>query len=596
MGNNEIKTVILRFRDNFNPDHPAIEAHSQILHNERTVWWGWFKRPEEEIPLELLRTISGKAPIVIGLYDRNENRGYSAKCMEIRIGSVNAEAISSPNQNLTPTYYAKAELSAWFKLSEINLVETRDFEEQFGGVANCDATIVAVKNICLTDKLDQTTVCRPTPEIGTYIDKEPITTNGEWILHISDTHYGKDHGFGTEQFSTTLAEYIETRLEFKKIGVLVISGDIVSRGGGKDGVDFNVAKTAIEQLCDKLKIQKSQVVMVPGNHDLTRDDYNYYDKDFSDLPLEEFHRFCDDIYKSYSRLPKKEYSIKWLNRVLENKELFKKSEKYFEGDYLTTLTLTEKHKILTNASQRHQKESLKGLNRAILDKRFLKISRERRDAEAHYRKFVDTFYEIKTSESNSFRQFRLVNGWLVRFACLNSYRHNGVGTPENGYLGGHIFYKDYIALLNKDGLTQDKLLEREEMNFVVMHHHIKPVANYALSDRYGFILDAFDAEKYFAKAGTHFVMHGHQHTCFTSLCGIYDFEKKKILPMGILGAGTAGSKDLPDGVGNIIRLYKPFSKGLECEIHKYVPNNLEFDMPPEKFKFQPQFHSNPSID
>jgi 3',5'-cyclic AMP phosphodiesterase CpdA len=95
------------------------------------------------------------------------------------------------------------------------------------------------------------------------------------ILHVSDLHFGADHGFsldrGTEGVSLDLRplgdiifERVSRELQVR-IGVAVVSGDLITRG---DANAYVHARIFLEHLLARLELGAQHCVIVPGNHDL----------------------------------------------------------------------------------------------------------------------------------------------------------------------------------------------------------------------------------------------------------------------------------------------------------------------------------------
>lgn len=100
-----------------------------------------------------------------------------------------------------------------------------------------------------------------------------VQTRGDSILHLSDLHFGADHGFTTAQrddpirelpLASIIAERIKS-IPDCRIGVVVISGDIITEGNANGYPDANMF---LESLLKLLGLPKEHVVIVPGNHDI----------------------------------------------------------------------------------------------------------------------------------------------------------------------------------------------------------------------------------------------------------------------------------------------------------------------------------------
>src|SRR5205823_4198371 len=122
-------------------------------------------------------------PIRIGLVNRTgDERLYIANCSSCAIGD--GHAIPSPEPSLTPSYYSDGHFPAWFRLSRIELVNPNDFLREFGGIPSLNPTLYEVRG--------QLVIPGPSWNLN------PIKAEGEAILHISDLHFGADHGYPLE--------------------------------------------------------------------------------------------------------------------------------------------------------------------------------------------------------------------------------------------------------------------------------------------------------------------------------------------------------------------------------------------------------------
>ena len=91
------------------------------------------------------------------------------------------------------------------------------------------------------------------------------------ILHLSDLHFDSKEKPGDEPLAlpNDLATRIAVLCADEKFDFtpdcVVISGDFTEHG---NRTEFGLARTFIQQLCTRLKIQKDDVIVVPGNHDV----------------------------------------------------------------------------------------------------------------------------------------------------------------------------------------------------------------------------------------------------------------------------------------------------------------------------------------
>lgn len=147
------------------------------------------------------------------------------------------------------------------------------------------------------------------------------------IVHLSDIHLSKDNYDDFENdYIPALIKDLTKQGTHKAIDLIVITGDLVDRGGHslldindfKDKNPFEIfEKVFIDPICQQVGLPKSNILFVPGNHDV----------DESEILLVEEQKL------------EKELNEKTINKVLqENNVNFRHSKriekfKIFEGDY-----------------------------------------------------------------------------------------------------------------------------------------------------------------------------------------------------------------------------------------------------------------------
>lgn len=270
------RTAIMRFSNS--EKVLTIESHRWIIENQGGyVWWGWWRKDTEPSALELLRklqaNVSSSFPIRIGLLNRKgADEFYAATCIEVR-HAEDGGRISSPEPDKTPEYYRNERFPAWFKVQKFEHMKLADFRREFGAMPSIDPTLYEVLRGIDGDPTKVQVFPEETWSMA------PVETNGEAILHLSDLHFGEFHGFplaspapGHEYKGRPLWEVIATRINVNlglRIGMVVISGDLITKGEGKSYVD---ARDFIERLLNELKLETHHCVVVPGNHDMWTED------------------------------------------------------------------------------------------------------------------------------------------------------------------------------------------------------------------------------------------------------------------------------------------------------------------------------------
>ena len=121
-------TVMLCFRDLITAPGDSIAQHKRLIDDYGYCWWGWWMKPIEDVPNELLlkivRTKSNHGSDIF-LYDCGQYGLYRATLTDVAISPTNV-GMSSPGIEQTPEYYVHVKCRAWFKLEGIDLVPESD--------------------------------------------------------------------------------------------------------------------------------------------------------------------------------------------------------------------------------------------------------------------------------------------------------------------------------------------------------------------------------------------------------------------------------------------------------------------------------------
>jgi WD40 repeat protein len=87
-----------------------------------------------------------------------------------------------------------------------------------------------------------------------------------YVLHLSDIHLGtKDQA---RKYFVQLKNDLNHRLEIRRLDYLVVSGDITDRATQDQ---FGAAHLLLNDIAGDFKLAKRQIVLAPGNHDLSWD-------------------------------------------------------------------------------------------------------------------------------------------------------------------------------------------------------------------------------------------------------------------------------------------------------------------------------------
>ena len=89
------------------------------------------------------------------------------------------------------------------------------------------------------------------------------------ILHLSDLHFGADKNADAVSCANgwygRLARDLIEELDCRRLNAIVITGDIANVSEPRE---YDAARVFVERLCEKFSLDKTGVVIVPGNHDL----------------------------------------------------------------------------------------------------------------------------------------------------------------------------------------------------------------------------------------------------------------------------------------------------------------------------------------
>lgn len=246
--------IVLRFSDY---ELDTIAEHEQILARSH-VWWGWWKKEHENYPEALLSSLGARletGPAHIGLVDRANGRYFSVRCSGLVAAA--GEEMVSPEPDRTPAYYRQTPFPAWFRFDSIDRLQEADWVARFGTVPTGDPTIFEAD--------------RTQPEVESEILEASPSGERSGLLHLSDLHFGPDHGFGPSTTVTvrrTLIDKIVAGLPARPACV-VVTGDLTTRG---DAEGLTSARLFIEALGDRLELDRNAIALVPGNHDILIDD------------------------------------------------------------------------------------------------------------------------------------------------------------------------------------------------------------------------------------------------------------------------------------------------------------------------------------
>lgn len=314
--------LLLRFRDLV---APTIEEHNKLAAKLGHVFWGWWKKPAESLPepgLPLLARQTASNPVDVLLIDSGTRKVYRTQATLIAYipgGSL----LKCPDPEECPLYYRNIELPAWFRFGVIKEVLPETLAQYVLSSNNATGTSAGT--------LPKSAIGMPVPDIdilaremslwfliesnnASYLEstrqvvpfsKTPWRTSGRYILHISDLHFGEQHGFrnhlargvdarlGEESMLEALIDDLTAlHLSSGEIAMVAVTGDLTWSG---EAHEFENAARMLDDLRSHLRLHPSQIVTVPGNHDIEwRDEHGHIDEN-SEL---NYRIFCERLYQT----------------------------------------------------------------------------------------------------------------------------------------------------------------------------------------------------------------------------------------------------------------------------------------------------------
>jgi 3',5'-cyclic AMP phosphodiesterase CpdA len=301
MPEHDFPKIILRFRDLSVPD--TIKRHKDFITNNTKVWWGWWAKPQEKVPLEefsnLKSLISSNNNIELLLFDSGNKKIYIAKCIDLQYDHTNIR-IESPEKQITPEYYREQKYKAWFCFSEIgeeistdnanillkkhsytyipNLFEVNNlssssFDNKI--VFSCNElyeqqqTLWFIREKRNTDKLHEIHSYSNISPLGENVDRGYWPLKSNIVLWLSDLHFSNTHHNFISQpgENNNLGTRLKKELDNLEIipCSLVISGDITYKALKEE---FDDAYNFIKDMNSIFSLKGNVYSICPGNHDI----------------------------------------------------------------------------------------------------------------------------------------------------------------------------------------------------------------------------------------------------------------------------------------------------------------------------------------
>ena len=343
--------MALRFRDLV---QETIVRHKEVIATHGYVWWGWWNKPSEKIPRNTFAEFkglitAGGGKLEIYLVDSGSEKLYVASLTSIdESPTEDSKSCSEPTK--TPGYYSTATYKAWFRLTEIREISIAGIRnwsyDEVGEFLDDSAsgrfqdkrvfsiqemlnrrhrTIYFLKPYDSSNHQDYLLEFLP-PVIPANFIAEPIVTNSNYVLHLSDVHFGVGHhNFPMEKdepqrrkLSTLISDDIQRLYKGIPPAAIVISGDLTWQGHAEE---FELVYKFIEELKSVFALGAHRFVIIPGNHDIQWgiQEENEYNKDKPvERPKEEAEQNYRDFYKRVFGLSANEFLSIGRRYILSN--------------------------------------------------------------------------------------------------------------------------------------------------------------------------------------------------------------------------------------------------------------------------------------
>lgn len=326
------RTLIMRF-SNLGVVN-AIKSHEQIIKDKGYTWAGWWAKPEEQLPIDAIKKlneIAAISPITVFLLNSEEKAVYPTLVNQFAFSEHEGERIPSPNQEDTPMYYASDKFLLWLRMinisqpsyhsSVINQYAYEDFDqfktvdesiyhyydntivESIDKLASQRRTLILLRDRKSTDKsIDSADEVRRVPKQN-FTDRYSVTDSNS-ILLLSDLHFSDQQGnFYFQECSTTqnyskkkLSQAIDELTKQQQFASIFCAGDLAHHSAAEG---FQRAEEFLFSVMNNHKVDKENIIIVPGNHDI-----KFADEEGSEIVYAE-----DYSKKEYMNLYKRIYGI-----------------------------------------------------------------------------------------------------------------------------------------------------------------------------------------------------------------------------------------------------------------------------------------------
>lgn len=495
MENNKLETIILRFRDLNTSD--TIKSHKDIIDKFCYVWWGWWAKPQEKVPMDefnyLYELSVSETGLKVFLLDSGNEKVYEAVCNNIKF--YNGQLMETPEPDKTPEYYRDNQYRLWFKFSKISeCLSTLEAEaklheysylrvDNFFVSGKSSFTIFYNKQVYSLSELSeqQRTIwflkkreqSDKKYEIHSYnndllMNQDNPTIyqvlRSNEILWLSDLHFSENYHSFKEKAGDQGKLSIRLNREIEKMDDVqpsfgIISGDLTY--SAKED-EFGFVLAFLKDINSIFGLNQSLYAIVPGNHDISFSNEEFDEKKPVMVAFDEAKEAYVNFFRKYFGVEPQEklYSIhRFLMKNLQpieiiclNSCLLQQEKDHFQGmGYVGNDQINEIEEYL-KATKESKVFRILVMHHHLLPVLF----KEEPKADRMYSMMLD---------SEAINQFIIHNKIKL---VLHGHSHKEFYTEIIRKTSENKKYKYYVVGLGSTGVIESKLSESRSNMFAVL--------------------------------------------------------------------------------------------------------------------------------
>jgi len=249
--------IALRFRDT-TPGVDTIAAHRELIAQSGRVGWGWWKKTFEPAETEKIITLlKDEKEIGVVLIDRSAERAYLCTC----IGFAKSKFAEA---GIVPSYY-RDDLDKTAGVFILQTIEDLKYDQALADAIR-EQTFLWIGAVA-------------DPALG-HIATAAEAPGRSCVLHLSDLHFGRDYGFrlqgedvaigdGRQTLTACIVADLDRLGLTSDIAAVIVTGDFMTHGDWA-AAPRRAALAEFDALRKRLGLEKDQIIVVPGNHDVVR--------------------------------------------------------------------------------------------------------------------------------------------------------------------------------------------------------------------------------------------------------------------------------------------------------------------------------------